>query len=417
MFFEIGSSVVAGGVLFFTFFQKNTAVSDAQKIQRIVANANLNVKENGRTKSIRLQRKRKIKGGMEYVYQLPLGLSVKQMEDHRHLLEDGLNVRQVISWEEIKKLKLDKTILQQIKRLFRQEKAQKEVVIDFDGMLRIRVYEQSLPKSIEWQDDMRAKKWAVPVGFNRDGLIHHDFEKRPHIVVAGTTGYGKSQYLKLLITTLIQEQPDNVHFSLVDLKGGTAFYRFKDLKQVNGVAKDPEEAKEMLTQVQEQMEERLSEVVHGGFEDVQEAGIKDRHFIIVDEAADLDKPSLEIVTDIARRGRAAGVRLVYATQYPTNETLPSQVRQNIGGRISFVLETTAASLATLDEKGAEDLPEIPGRAIYKRVKKEVVQCPYITNDQIKEQIALHINIRGRDDEHPNTTSTANREHSLIIEDA
>jgi DNA segregation ATPase FtsK/SpoIIIE, S-DNA-T family len=105
-----------------------------------------------------------------------------------------------------------------------------------------------------------------------------------------------------------------------------------------------------------------------------------------------------IITDIARRGRAAGFRLVYATQYPTNETLKSQVRQNIGARVCFRLETSAASLAVLDETGAEELPLIPGRAIYRTDTKTILQAPYIENGYIREAIEPHIVIRARESE-------------------
>ncbi|PFC87093.1 cell division protein FtsK, partial [Bacillus cereus] len=68
----------------------------------------------------------------------------------------------------------------------------------------------------------------------------------------------------------------------------------------------------------------------------------------------------DIIVDIGRRGRAAGFRLIYATQYPTNSAMPSQLRQNIGARVCFRLQTEAGSRAVLDEGGAESLPNIKG---------------------------------------------------------
>ncbi|SDI16558.1 DNA segregation ATPase FtsK/SpoIIIE, S-DNA-T family [Alteribacillus persepolensis] len=414
MIVEITSSLVACGVLAFAHTNKHLSWNDAQKIQRIFNNANLYVKENGKQRNIRLYTKRKIKGGTEYIFQLPYGLSVKDIEARKHVIENGLNTK-TFSLDDLKDINWKKDIIPQLRALFHPSKAQKEVEFSFDGMLKIKVYDKPLPSSIEYNDAMRAIDWRVPVGLNREKVIRHDFEKRPHIVVAGATGFGKSQYLKLLITSLIQSKAKHVTFSLVDLKGGTAFQRFKDLDQTKYFARDPSEARDTLELVQQEMDAKLREVVNGGFEDVAEAGEKNRHFVMIDEAADLDKESLAIVTDIARRGRAAGYRLVYATQYPTNETLPSQVRQNIGGRVSFILETAAASLATLDEKGAEELPEIPGRAIYKRVKKETVQCPYISNEQIKERITPHVNMRGRGKDEQ-VSRTEKGEHSFVIEE-
>src|SRR5690625_6590101 len=148
------------------------------------------------------------------------------------------------------------------------------------------------------------------------------------------------------------------------------------------------------------MNSKLDHLFEKGVKDVKRAGQKERDFIFIDEAADLDNASRDLVVDIARRGRSAGYRLIYATQYPTNETLPSQVRANIGARVCFRLETNTQSLAVLDEGGAEKLPELEGRAIFRRGKNHVVQTPYIEEKQISEIIKPHINIRAkRSEEH------------------
>jgi S-DNA-T family DNA segregation ATPase FtsK/SpoIIIE len=71
------------------------------------------------------------------------------------------------------------------------------------------------------------------------------------------------------------------------------------------------------------------------------------------------------------------IELIYCTQYPTKQAVPMQVKMNIVARMSFVAAAQIASMVILDEKGAEDLPAIPGRAIYKVEKNRVVQVPYI----------------------------------------
>jgi S-DNA-T family DNA segregation ATPase FtsK/SpoIIIE len=217
------------------------------------------------------------------------------------------------------------------------------------------------------------------------------------MILAGTTDFGKSNILKVIVTILIQQKPDDVTFTLIDLKGGLSFSRFRDCKQVETVAKDPKEAYEALKSVQERMDSTMNYLEEKGFEDIKEAGMKDRHFIVIDEAADIadDTNCTDILKDIARRGRAAGYRLLYATQYPTTETVPSQVKRNCIGRLCFVLDTDIASRAVLDEGGADKLPLIQGRAIYKAHGKHTVQTPYIENDYIKKSIEPHINIRAR----------------------
>jgi S-DNA-T family DNA segregation ATPase FtsK/SpoIIIE len=169
------------------------------------------------------------------------------------------------------------------------------------------------------------------------------------------------------------------------------------MKQTLDFGRRPEDAEEILLRIKDDMEDRLNWLYENGFNSVKQAGIKERHFVIIDEAADIanKKKCMNAVTDIARRGRSAGYRLIYATQYPTNETLPSQVRANIGNRIVLRLETSAQSLASLDESGAEKLPEIEGRAIFRQVTNKIVQAPLISQDLIDSTIK--INLRGKDE--------------------
>ena len=421
MLFEIGSSLVMGAVAGWAYLhQKGPAINDADKIQRIFSNSGLAIKEKGVTKTIRLHRKENFPGGCEYVYQLPLGLSSKQVIEKRHVLEDGLNVRHRyldFNPADLLKLKWNRTIVSQIRSLLTDKKTgRKEIDIDFDGMLRIKVYNEPLPQELNWDDSLlNYSSWKIPVGQNRKEFIYHDFSTSPHIIVAGGTGFGKSQFLKMLITSLILTHPEDVEFSLVDLKGGTAFQRFADLQQVKRYGRTPKEAREVLTEVQLDMERTLDFIVSNGHEDVTEAGIKKRNFVVVDEAADMasDSDSMDIVADIGRRGRGAGFHLVYCTQYPTNETIPSQVRPNIGARVCFKLKTNIQSRAVLDDGGAEDLPEIPGRGIYQLNKNVIVQTPYMTNAEIKE--AIEPFKRGAEDEQKGNETTAHRRYSFEFE--
>ncbi|MFC4409427.1 FtsK/SpoIIIE domain-containing protein [Chungangia koreensis] len=423
MILEVGSTIVMAGIAGWAYLKQNgPATNDAEKIQRIFANTGMMVKEQGKTKTIRLQKKRTVEGGTEYVYQLPLGMSSKQVQEAKHVLEDGLNVRHEyleFNPSDLKNIRWNENVFPQIKQMIEPKKSKKEIDIDFDGMLKIRVYNEPLSDYLQWNDSYFSTGWRVPVGENRKGFIYHDFAKTPHIIVAGTTGFGKSQYLKMLVTSLITQQPNYVHLSLIDLKGGTAFQRFSNMQQVEYYGRNPVEARQILQTVQQNMNTMLEKIVESGFEDTREAGIKDRHFIIVDEAADMaqDGICMDIVADIARRGRGAGYHLIYCTQYPTNETIPSQVRPNIGARVCFKLKTNIQSRAVLDEGGAEDLPEIRGRAIYQLNKNIIVQTPYMTNDEISDLIAPFMRKGGPHEQTIVSKTKSNRQHSLEFEEA
>ncbi|MGG4040128.1 FtsK/SpoIIIE domain-containing protein [Heyndrickxia ginsengihumi] len=373
MIFEVVTSIAVAGLAGYSFLKtKGTGTSDADKIQTIFTNADLSIRKGGKTETIRLQRKRKFEGGTEYIYQLPLGLSSKEVIEKKHVLEDGLNVRSNVfefRFSDLKSLKFDKSIVRQIRGLLKSKRKKKEIDIEFDGILRIKIYNESMPNLVEWNESLlKPGTWSIPIGYTRNGeIINHDFDKSKHLIVAGATGYGKSVILKLIVTSLICQQPENVELSLIDLKGGSAFHRFKDCMQTKYYSRDPKTAEKVLIEIQKDMNNSFLGVVDNGFEDVKEAGIKKRHFIIIDESADLSdyKNAMDIVTDIARRGRSAGYYLIFCTQYPTAEVIPSQTKRNVIARLCYVVDTDTASRVVLDEGGAEQLPDIPGRGIYK----------------------------------------------------
>lgn len=421
--FVIASTVAMGGLAGYSFLKKSNLImsNDAEKISRIFINSRLYVNENKQQKNIRLHRKRQIDGGMEYVFQLPLGLSFKKIQDHKHVIEDGLNVKNSVflNFEDIKKINWKKNPIPQIKKLINnKEKAHKEIDLDFDGMLKIRVYEDPLTDSVEWGEEFLGKSWSVPIGRSRNGLVFHNFEELQIFVVAGMTRYGKTVFLKNVITTLISNEPENVKFTLIDLKGGLAFNRFKNASQVNSVAPDMEKTLKALESIHTEILERQKDFEENGFEDIGEAGIKERHFVIVDEGAEIagfqDKETRErctyLIGEIARIGAGLGYRMVFATQYPTADVFPRQVKANTSGALCFKLKTAIQSAVVLDHPGAEELPVgLRGRAIYQTDKEILVQTPYISNKEINKRIEPHITIRPRSEENeslsPNEKTT------------
>lgn len=398
MLFEIVTTTIFGGIALTAYIKKGETKNDSGKIQRIISLSGLNIKDGKNTLTTQLIRKKKYDWGMEYKYRIPFGRSHEDYLNKQRILEDGLNNRRKrITVNDLKTLfPLDSNIIENIKELWTNKLTdKKEIEILYDGLLIVRVYDEPLPTQIYWDESyLKRGTWSVPIGLIRNGeTIWHNFDKDKHLIIAGATGYGKSAILKLITTMLIEQQPDNVELSLIDLKGGSAFHRFKDCKQVKYYSRDPEEAEEVLKDIQIDMNESFKNVVDKGFEDVKEAKVKRRHFIIIDEAADLAEYQLAmgIVTDIARRGRSAGYYLIFCTQYPTMQVIPPQTKRNVIARLCYVVDTDTASRVVLDEGGADKLPDIPGRGIYKNnVKRYIVQSPFISNETINKRIEPHI---------------------------
>lgn len=400
MLFEVLSSLAIGGLVGFTSLHQSGTTDEGRKIARICKNCGLTVKEGGKTQTMQLLRKSRKPWGVEYAYRIPLGLSFRDHEKKLANIRDGLNHKGgfTVELSALKQLKISRNLLRDIKKALTQKKCNKEIELSYDGLLIVRVYDTTLTDRFMYDRSLLDKlhSWEIPVGTTRTQLIKHDFDKHAHFIVAGMTDYGKSVFLKNIITTLTVKQAQNVKFFLIDLKGGLAFNRFRQFEQVQGVAKNQVEAFEMLTAAQAKMEERINYLLANGYEDIKEAGIADRYFVVIDEAADISdvKECQEIIKDIARRGRGAGFRLVYATQYPTNETISSQVRQNCSARLCFRLSTGTASRAVLDEEGAEKLPLIKGRAIYRTDRTVIVQTPLIENTFIDENIKTNARKEG-----------------------
>lgn len=421
MFFEIASSLVVGSFVGYTYLLKNGSTDEGKRIVRICENAGLTVKG----ESMRILRRSRREWGIEYAYKIPLGKSLTDYEAKIDAIRDGLNAKGNV---DIRKLleALKRRDFKAVANELNGKKVRKDVELDYDGVLRVRVYEKEIPARFDFDKELLGKLrgWQVPVGMTRDKLVTHDFDKYEHLIVAGMTRYGKSVFLKNIITTLVAQQTKHVKLFLVDLKGGLAFNRFKSLEQVEGLAKNPEEALEILTGAQSKMSATIDYLLKNGYEDVKEAGIKERFFVIIDEAADVSdcKDCQAFIKDITRRGAGAGFRMIYTTQYPTNETLSPQVRQNCSARLCFRLNTEVASRAVLDEGGAEKLPiGLHGRAIYRTDRKQIVQTPYIENKFIEETLNLNITINGRKDGEDNafgnrTERAAPRKHTLELEE-
>lgn len=413
MLFEILSTASMAAIAGSTYyFQNKSSYNDHDKIKKIADAAGLKTSEGG----IRIYRKSKRKGYTEYVYKIPLGLSFNQFEENKQLFVDGLNNKSQsdINLANFKNIDWKGDVVKQIRDIFNDRvKLDKHLEMEYDGMLKFRVYEKGLDEMYLYNGEVLGA-WNMPIGYTYKDLITHDFEGRPHMIVAGATGFGKSEFLKLIISVLIKQHPDDVRLHLIDLKGGNELGPFKSIKQCVNFAREPEGAKEVLENIQDDMDEKLDNLFEKGIKDVKRAGQKERDFIIIDEAADLDDASRDIVVDIARRGRSAGYRLIYATQYPTNETLPSQVRANIGARVCFRLETNTQSRAVLDEGGAEELPEIEGRAIFRRVKNYIVQTPYIEEKEIKRIIKPHI--VKKEETHAKDNNRKARENPFVLKE-
>ncbi len=407
MIFEILSTSSMLAVAGSTYFFQNKSSNDHDKIKIIADQCGLKTKD----ESIRIYRKSHKKNYSEYIYKIPLGLTLKEFQAHEQNFIDGLNNKSKpdLNLVNLKNINWKGDVIKQIRSLINNRvKLDKQIEIEFDGMLRFRVYNEGLKTQYDLTKEIikNCKKWNVPLGVTQSKQILHDFETGPHVLIGGPTDMGKSTILNVIINALIFKHPDDVEFTLIDLKGGLEFGDYENLNQVKRFAIDIVGAERVLEEVKNDMSNNFDMLRRTSKKNVKHAGIKKRHFVIIDEAAELSSAGeldKEVknkkincenhIKDIARRGRASGMRLLYSTQYPTTETISSQVKRNLITRICLPVDTSTASNVVLDEGGAEKLPLVPGRAIYKRHRAQTMQAYKIDEDLIEEIIKPHINIR------------------------
>ena len=218
----------------------------------------------------------------------------------------------------------------------------------------------------------------VTLGKNIMGKpIYCEINKTPHLLVAGSTGSGKSVCINsIIVSILMRAKPDEVKFVLVDPKK-------VELSMYNGVphllipvVTDPRKANIALKKIVAEMEKRYDLFEASGTKNIagynlylekknenlpDSEKIKKLPYIVViiDELADLMLVAAKEVEDsimrITQMARAAGIHLIVATQRPSTDVITGVVKANIPSRISFAVSSSIDSRTILDMTGAEKL--------------------------------------------------------------
>lgn len=274
-----------------------------------------------------------------------------------------------------------------------------ELIQDDNGLcLRSRTA-QTIYKYFDYNGyiDYKSIKDPFIVGFDSNGVIvMDDIDHARHLLVAGTTGSGKSVFLHNLIFTFACN-PNN-YLYLIDCKR-------VELNVYNDcavVASDVFGAKSAATITAD-----LLRIIEDRFKDMQSLGVNDyisyhairpnekRHILVVDELSDLisskeaKKCLIPRLLRIAQIGRAAGVHLVLATQRPDHTVINGTLKGNIPTRLAFNCISGTDSHVILDRNGAQYLTG-NGDGLYMRngaLQLERIQAPYITLDEIKPHIS------------------------------
>ena len=217
--------------------------------------------------------------------------------------------------------------------------------------------------------DVKKHPLAVAFGKNIKGeTIFADFDEFPHILIAGTTGSGKSIFVNSIIVTLImRNSPDDLKLVLVDPKK-VEMSRYKDMPHLLcPIITDPNDAKTLIERLCKEMEERYMLFSDNGSTNIKEfnedapgLGLEKLPYIVVvlDEYADIVDQCKEIsmpVVSLAQKARACGIHLLISTQRPSTNVVTGVIKANLPTHVALMTASSVDSMTIIGEGGAEKL--------------------------------------------------------------
>jgi DNA segregation ATPase FtsK/SpoIIIE, S-DNA-T family len=240
---------------------------------------------------------------------------------------------------------------------------------------------------------------AVWLGKDISGTaVWTDLARMPHLLIAGTTGSGKSGCINTLLTSiLLRSTPDEVRMILVDPKRIELGFYESIPHLLTPVVSSPKQAAVALTNVVAEMDRRYEKLSALRARNLAEANRTLRRrgeqtlpylLVVIDELADLMMISPQDVEDavirLAQKSRAVGIHLVLATQRPSVDVITGMIKANVPSRIAFAVSSQTDSRVILDQAGAESLLG-QGDMLFKPLgtsRLQRVQGAYVSEEEI-----------------------------------
>lgn len=213
------------------------------------------------------------------------------------------------------------------------------------------------------EDFLRAKGIQLALGVDMSGNhIYTDLAKQPHMLVAGTTGSGKSMFLHQVILSILFKY-ECTQIYAIDTKN-VEFNHYRNIPNFT-LINDAQNAARFLESLVDNMNKRYVTFAQHGYRDIDDA--RDNGFainpivVVIDEFADLimnkafTKAIETNIVKIAQKSRAAGIHLVIATQRPTSDVITGLIKANIPCRVCMKVKSAMESRIVMDKKGGENL--------------------------------------------------------------
>jgi DNA segregation ATPase FtsK/SpoIIIE-like protein len=248
---------------------------------------------------------------------------------------------------------------------------------------------------------------TIPIGVALNSKpIWRSLGRMYSMLIGGTIGGGKSNYLNVVITTLIRRNPpDRLRLVLIDLKGGLEFQYYEGIPHLisipeyapGGIADQNYQVQGVLEWLHAEGERRMETLRQAGYKSIGRYNAYKKHkrmphiVLVIDEWADVmyDKSIKQrcedVLANVAQRFRAVGIHVIVCTQIPKAEVISTRIKGVLPAKLAFSVPTIPASMVILDNGDAKGLTP-SGRAVFQWDGQYEVQTPYINEDIVEAAV-------------------------------
>lgn len=246
-----------------------------------------------------------------------------------------------------------------------------------------------------------SKPFNVAIGMGENRQFHHeDFRSMPHLLVAGATGGGKSTWVNQALTTLlVRLSTRSLKLHLVDLKGGLEFADFANVPHLGELVSEGADVPGLVRRIQREKDRRYELMKAAGVRELAAynkiAPALPWWLFVVDEVAALQqylsqkelKGFYSVLGDVIQQGRAAGIHVWLATQFPNSDFIPTFIKGNITAKVVFATDQVGSNMLLGNWSGTSI--KLGGRLFYASTGSSNIelQGPLISGDEMREALA------------------------------
>lgn len=297
--------------------------------------------------------KRKTDYGWHLIITLPPGISFRKVKEDKHCFQDATNSWIDLEWKH--------------------------------GKCHMNIQLGELPEYIEYAFDSElyhSMQLPIPIGYSRTKLIVLDLPESPHLLIGGSTGYGKTS----LIMAIVQAVLNKAYVVIIDLKG----IDFPYLQDRCLLAQSDEEATLVLLALNAEFEKRKLILRKYKVRKWSDCPEEIPYIVtIIDEIAELSKDNMILLDRLVRLARATGISIIAASQRTSTQVIPGDTRSNFVARMCFKVPSPADCRVIMGEDCglAGEIAPIKGRAIYRfGIDLLEIQTMYLSPGRAEEYI-------------------------------